>query len=256
MSFLFALAFRTLLCCAFLCVFSPVVWAQPESLRLCSEDWPPYEYHENGQPRGLAQEIIYAVLRNMDVSVERDDSVTWLRGLEAVRTGNMDMLYSAFKTPEREVYAYFPEEPLADSVWSLIVRKDGVSPVVFSGYASLRGKRLGLVRGYAYPDEFIKKVCGIAKCEVRTTSVENIRKLIGGRVDYAVEEVRVAKALAKQLGAEGKVVMVPDHVVVAQPIYSMFSKVTVSPLFVRQFSEELVRFKHTPEYEAILARYR
>ncbi len=237
----------------------PVIWleasADPASLRLCSEDWPPYEYHVDGKARGLSHDIVVAVLERMGVGVAEATSVAWIRGLEAIRSGEMDLLYSALKTPEREEYAFFPSEALANSKWVLFALKSREDNLAYSDVSELKGKTVGVVRGYVYPKEFIDQVRAIGTVEERTLSVDNIRKLSTGRIDYAIEDELVGLHLIDRIGMRGAVIPLRERVIVERPVFAMFSKATVSENFVRRFSQELTTFKRTPEYKKIVAKY-
>ncbi|WP_319470557.1 transporter substrate-binding domain-containing protein [uncultured Pseudodesulfovibrio sp.] len=233
----------------------PIGEAWADGLRLCAEDWPPYEYYVEEKPKGLSYEVLSSVLRRMGEPVAENVNVSWLRGLEAIQEGSMDILYSALRTPEREVYAYYPSEPLAVSSWvffsSSFDKKDS-----YADWPDFKGKTVGIVDGYDYPDSFLKRVRKEGRLEKRVLSIDNIRMLGSGRIDYAVEELRVGNRLVRRLGMQGKVFPLLKVVLARRPVFAMFSKKTVSEDFVRRFSDELVRFKQTPEYQEILSKYR
>jgi polar amino acid transport system substrate-binding protein len=61
--------------------------------------------------------------------------------------------------------------------------------------------------------------------------------------------------LVKKKGLKGKVVPLLSRIIKQDNLYIIFSKKTVTPDFVKEFSQELRHFKKTDEYLLIYEKY-
>jgi polar amino acid transport system substrate-binding protein len=71
--------------------------------------------------------------------------------------------------------------------------KKGGDPFEYEGIASLAGKKVGVIIGFGYGDEFMN-----AKTFTRegvSDFITNIKKLVRGRVDLTIEDEIVAKSI-------------------------------------------------------------
>ena len=81
--------------------------AEKKMLLVC-EEYPPYQYSENGRVVGIHNDIVEEAAKNLGIKVEII-LVPWPRALQMVKTGKADGIFSIFKTKEREEYLYFPK---------------------------------------------------------------------------------------------------------------------------------------------------
>ncbi|MGM9480199.1 substrate-binding periplasmic protein [Roseateles sp. NT4] len=70
-------------------------------LRLLSEEFPPINFTEAGQPSGLAVEIVQHVLQRLG-SVQRIEFLPWARAYREAQGNQPVALFSAARIPERE----------------------------------------------------------------------------------------------------------------------------------------------------------
>ncbi|RND29255.1 amino acid ABC transporter substrate-binding protein, partial [Vibrio cholerae] len=76
----------------------------------------------------------------------------WSRALNDVKEGKIDILPATWFTQERTTYLSYSETYLTNQV--KFIKKAGDN-FEFAGLASLNGKKVGIVRGYGYGDEFM-----------------------------------------------------------------------------------------------------
>ena len=169
--------------------------AQAE-LRLVANPWPPYTSNDvrNG---GVATEIVTMALKRAGYRA-KVALVPWSRALNGTRAGAYDLIVCAWRSGERERDFYFSDPYVENRI--VFLQKAG-GTWNYGGLASLRGKRVGVIRDYAYGDAF-----NSSKFFVRDASgdfVANVLKLVTGRVDLTVEDEFVARyEIARNL---------PDH---------------------------------------------
>ncbi|HWQ07951.1 MAG TPA: transporter substrate-binding domain-containing protein, partial [Holophaga sp.] len=124
----------------------------PRKLAFAISDYPPFEYAENGVPKGMSVEITRMVFQKMgyDITIAL---YPWKRALHMVRTGEVDGIFSASRTREREAYGVFPKESLVDGGTYFFALQD--STIAYDGdLAKLAGYTIGTDRGSSYGDRF------------------------------------------------------------------------------------------------------
>ncbi|MFZ6642987.1 substrate-binding periplasmic protein [Undibacterium sp. TC4M20W] len=79
------------------------------TFKLASLHYPPYEYVEQGEVKGIAVDIVKEAFRLMGHQVSIN-IYPMRRSLEMVKNGEADGIFTVFKTPEREKYIIYSNE--------------------------------------------------------------------------------------------------------------------------------------------------
>lgn len=166
--------------------------AQP--LTIACEQYPPYEFLENGQPRGLCVELVQEACQRLGLKPEFR-FMAWTQALEQVRTGQVQAIMSLNRTPERERYLVFPARQLAEERVAVLARKG--SEVRVRGVGDLAGLRVGVNAGYAY-GAVIDDLQGLNKVEA-SSPADLLRDLAEGRSDVALGNELTMSQMARQL---------------------------------------------------------
>jgi len=77
------------------------VLAAPAPITFLTEDWPPFNYSEEGQIKGFSVEIIQAMMRELKVSYPIS-VFPGPRAMMMLNGGRRTMFFSMIRTPERE----------------------------------------------------------------------------------------------------------------------------------------------------------
>ncbi|MEF2144529.1 MAG: transporter substrate-binding domain-containing protein [Desulfovibrionaceae bacterium] len=227
--------------------------AQERCLRLGMDEWAPYEFTLGGEPQGIAVDTVREVLIRMGACELFLRSYPWKRGLGLLESGELDMLFSADYRPERLELFHYPETALIESRWVFFVAADRTD-LTFEGLEDLQGKTIGTVIGYAYPTDFLKAAPGNFNLDQVAGDEQNLRRLVAGRIDYAICDLYNCSWLATLPKLADKVRMLPTPLAESR-LYPLFSKKTVRADFVKRFSDTLQEFKTTEHYRRILRRY-
>ncbi|GAB6095755.1 transporter substrate-binding domain-containing protein [Desulfatiferula olefinivorans] len=212
--------------------------------------WAPYGYMEGDRASGFEPDIVRAVMDILEKPVAFTE-MPWKRCLFSVQNGLADAVVSLIRTPERETYLLFADEPISVSDTALFTTADQVMD--FSGSLdALAGKVVGVTSGFSYGPVF-DKADGLIRDEAITTE-QVVRKLLAGRYSIAVGNVAVVSLISREMGCAGHIRFLAP-LVHSEPLYVGFSKKKVSNDDVQAFSKALTAFKARPEYRAILARY-
>lgn len=252
MKHIHAILTRTLLIVAY-CVLLAVS-SHAGGLRIAYDQWPPYQYMDhNNKPAGISVETALAVLERMGAEVASTELVPWGRGLKLLENGMIDVLLSGFMSKERKEYTHFPDEPVMTTSWRAFARCSVSRRTMYDSIASLRGKRVGTVRYYEYPPQFMADVTPIATIQATDSDRTNFHKLMNSRVDVVMADYHSALWLLKEMGLD-KTVCATSVPVGKRILYTMFSRESIAERFVQRYSRELKRFKTTEDFQAILRK--
>ena len=169
--------------------------SQTKDLRLASTIWPPFT-DVAGKPR-FALDLVEAALDRIGVP-----SVTAFvdnaKFTPAITSGPFDGSAAAWRDAEREKALIF-SQPYLENRLIVIARRGGdVSSITI---ATLKGKRLAVVEGYAYGEALE----GSGAALVRTKSQEDsLRVLLDGRVDYALMDSLVVQYILEHYPEEAR----------------------------------------------------
>ncbi len=83
-----------------LCVPRPA-GAEPETIRILTEEFPPYNYTETGQITGFSTAVVHAVLAEIGMHGEFQ-SMPWARAYETAQNSEGVLIYSIGRNPQRE----------------------------------------------------------------------------------------------------------------------------------------------------------
>lgn len=243
----------TLLAVVFLLGATPAIAAP---LRIATDEWPPYEYTgSDGEVTGFSTEVVRRVFKEMDIDHGEIQVLPWARGEAMVFNGELDVLFSASHSEKRLKHCHFPAEPLLESPNVLFIRAADRDRLQFEKLEDLRGRRVGIVRNYAYTSEFLDFVKTHADHTVALDDTSNFKLLMGERVDFIPADLGNGLALVDRLGLQEEIIPLRNNPIKTSGIYVMFSKKTTNPELVARFSEALKNFRKTPAYSSLYDRY-
>ncbi len=170
-------------------------------LTLLTMEYPPYMYKENGAVKGFVTELIHEAFRRMDQPITIQ-VVPWKRGLETVKTGGADGLFTVFKKPEREQFLDYSDVLVQETV-SLFVSQN--SSITFNGdLKQLSQYRFGVVRGFSYGKKFDSAVENniLSNIDNVTTPELNVKKLLIKRFDIMISDKYSMYYLLKKMRSQ------------------------------------------------------
>jgi len=215
MFFLSRIILITLAACAFL--LPSTVRAEEPRLPIVFEEYPPYEYIEDGVVKGMNMDIIREAFKRMGINPTFEPR-PWKRALFELKAGEILALSSGFKTKEREHFAVYPDAPLGTETNVIITTVDRNFEI--RALDDLKGLNLGVVREYVYGEPF-ESIHGLTKIKAQS-SEQLLLMVLNGRMDVAIGNKAVFRYLAKQMHAENRIKIIYE--VGSEPLYLMFSK--------------------------------
>lgn len=225
--------------------------ASAAPLMLYTINYPPFQYQEGSEVKGMVPEIVKEAFRRS----ERDVTIAvipWPRVLRAAKDGEMDGLFTVFKTPEREQYLDYCRESLIDQRIVLFVKKD--SPIAIEeNPATLPNLRLGLVNQISYGPIFDQQVKAgkYQKIEMSNNFEEAVKKFGAARFDVLVASEYVGIFYLQRQGLLSQVKQLPQ-IIETVPSYLAFSKARKQKSACKEFDKTLREMKQDGSYQAII----
>jgi polar amino acid transport system substrate-binding protein len=224
------------------------------ALELVTLQYPPYEYLQNGEVKGVAVDIVREVFKR----IKRPITITlysWDQSLAMIQKGESDAIFTIFKTPEREAYADYSHEVLMTQFVSLFIKSD--SNIVFDGDVSkLRNCTFGVVHKISYGSIFDQAVKNgvIRNIETSETGEENMKKLLQGHVDILVSNRYGALDIVKKMNNVDQVKELKPAIQ-SVPSYIAFSKKRGLTSLRDEYDMILRKIKDDGIYERIISSY-
>ena len=220
---------------------------QAEKITAVGDPWPPF-LDPNRPNKGIVVEIATAAYATQGYELEMS-FVPWARAIAGVRSASSDLLLGTWFTKERTEYLMY-SEPYLDNAIKFIKKKG--DDFEYSDVESLTGKSVGIVRGYGYGDEF-SNAENFKKPEAKNLII-NIRKLVAGRINLAIEDELVARSIMAKEDPE-----LLDQVEFSKVDYSTNALHVTSGLanakhkeLIEAFNKGLAEIKASGKYAEIL----
>lgn len=180
-----------------LTVVCTMSFAGRETLTLAFVDFPPYEWQEDGEARGILVDVVKEACKKADVPVELR-FLPFKRAFKEVREGRLSGLFNFYKTEQR--LAHFDYSiPIIENRLVLFVRKD--KEIDFKTLDDLQGYKIGVMRGYSYGEAF--DAADLIREEANDHE-SAFAKLLYGRIDAYACDMVVGVYTSRKLGIEGE----------------------------------------------------
>ncbi|WP_243544975.1 substrate-binding periplasmic protein [Pseudodesulfovibrio tunisiensis] len=239
-----------MLLAAALVVLRPFPAWPAKALLVVFDDYPPYHYWDGETPAGLNVELTREAFRRMAEPI-RFERRSWRRSLHDVATGDVDCVVAGFRTPEREAFAFYPDEPLSLETNAVIFRADDANPIRHLN--DLYTRTVGVVAAYKYGESF-DTMPHLKKQESASDSLL-LSKLLEHRVDAIMGSRLVIRHLAMKREALDRIAIGP--LLKGEPLYLLISR-RLGPrgsTLARRFGETLRQMRRDGTTAKFKARY-
>ncbi len=206
---------------AFLFFSISYIYAQEPLDFVTMADFPPYSYLENGKPTGIDVDIIYEMAHRGGLKI-KIELLPWKRVMHYTEHGRADGAFAAFKSPEREKFAYYVHTPLHKSTYNIFVKKD--KEFQFDNIQDLYGKRIGKNLGFHISSEFEQAEKERKIFILEATMELNFKRLVHDRIDGVVGNINEVWMTIKELNLSGQIVPLPKAVREPRGAYLVISK--------------------------------
>lgn len=146
-------------------------------------NFPPYNYRENGIPKGYIIEILQLMAEELGVKIEFVPMKSWAQSLEELSRGEIDIIPQIVQNSEREEFLDFTEFSQTKYIPAIAV-KEG-SPV--RRLDDLDGKTLAVINK-SFLHTVLKEKYPNIKLHLTNNFKENFELLNAGKVDASIDE--------------------------------------------------------------------
>lgn len=158
---------------------------------IMTETYPPYNFKQDGQLKGIAVEMLLAASRKGNLGLSRDDVrlLPWARGYENVQNDPKTMLFSTTRTKAREDLFRWVG-PITETKVALIAQKG--SDLSFESESDYASPTIAVVRDDVAESLVRKQGATDGNLDITSQPEPAMRKLAAGRVDAWAYESNVA----------------------------------------------------------------
>lgn len=176
-------ALRQLLLPALLGLAAAVQAQGQADLVAYTEQWPPYNYEEQGQVKGFATELLRALCKEARLVCEIR-LVPWARAMAHVRREPNSLIYSTARRPDREKQFIWvgPLAPRITWLWG----RAGAEPLPHDA-RELPQYRFGVVRGEAAVQDLQAHGVPASSLAQDVSNAAVLKMLLSGWVDMVVD---------------------------------------------------------------------
>jgi polar amino acid transport system substrate-binding protein len=216
-----------------------------------SGNWPPYS--DQGLPQqGLAIDLVTSALQRAGHrTVVRVDSLD--RILEGGKIGVYDVFATPWYSEERDQYLDF-SEPYLESRIRFIKRRD--KNFEFSDLDDLQGMMIGVVKDYAYDQEF-NQSRDLIKISERNL-IQNLLKLIQGRIDVTLDDELVLQYEINRYlpNSRDQLEMLPKPLAVRGIHIGVSRENPAHAQIVADFNKAIAEMKKDGSYDRIVEKHK
>ncbi|WED24176.1 transporter substrate-binding domain-containing protein [Vibrio sp. JC009] len=176
---------------------------EKDALRVSFTEFVPWKtVTAGGNLSGIDIELMAMIAERMDLDLEVTP-YPWKRGLRRLETGDVDIITSLLRRPQREAFAYFIEPPyVTQSNKAFFVLKGNENTI--SKYDDLKGLTIGTFDKNHYFEPFDHDT-SLDKFSGKSTE-QLLKMLLAGRLDTFIMTEEVGEFKIKELGFEGQIV--------------------------------------------------
>lgn len=207
---------------------------------------PPFMYQQNNQPMGLYPLIVQAVFARLGEPLSIQ-AMPWKRALLRGAAGEVGIA-GIYQNAERlQVFDY--SAPIFEERLLLYVHRE--RPLPFRGIEDLHGKRIGVIRGWSYTEEFDQAArTGQIDAQEGSSDEANLRKLASGRLDAVIAIELAGQRLLTHAGLE-QLEPLPQPLSI-NPTYLVFARAAGQQELLQRFDRTLAEMRQDGSLQRLI----
>jgi polar amino acid transport system substrate-binding protein len=232
-------------------LFAPILCAA-ECKRLIvtgHPDYPPLIWSEGAKLDGVSVRLVQKLGNELGAQVQVVNPGTWEKAVDAVRTGQADVIAGIYFNDKRTQFLDFVRPAYVQDTVSVIVARS--KPFRFSGRADLIGRRGLANKGESFGNDFDGYMAEKLKLD-RTDGLDQaFDMLLAGEADYVVNGTYPALKIAIERGIKDKV-SVLEPPLVTEGAFIAFSKKSPCSQWAPVFGQRIQAMQQAGQMDALL----
>ncbi len=156
-------------------------------------NWPPFNFNDNGQPKGYSLDYMNLLAGKLGIRVEYISGPTWGEFLGMLKAKELDVMLNIVNTEDRRKYIHFTDHYL-DSLTGIYVRKNAES---IESLNELSGKIISIPEGF-YHQELLERHYPEIKVHLVRNNLEALQAVLLGKADATLGEQAVMGHLIRE----------------------------------------------------------
>ncbi len=232
------------------------------------EDWPPYEYMQDGKVKGIDAEVVDIIMKRLHIPY-RIEIYPWCRAWLLAKKGKADAVLSvSYKATREKIFYYtqgqrefpetgkIPDDYLWNSQYVFFIKKSNIGKIKFESYKQIvnDGYIVGKNKNYSYNQEF-------REVDFKTRTFMDAERgfiaLAKGDIDLYPLDLLVGKYTLYNMGLSDSITYLPK-VLFSKPYLAPFCKKSDYPHLeeiMQVFYHELRLMRDSGEYNKIYLKY-
>jgi len=219
--------------------FSRIEAYSLEDLYYTSEEYPPYNYTEEGLVKGTSIELLKKIWTGLKIQPQKVHILPWARAYRGILKNPNQVLFGMERNKEREPLFKWACPILKSKQHTLIALKS--NSIKIKVVDDLKGYSIGTIRHDIVEKQLMEKGTEQANIISKGSMEPILRMIKAGRIDLMVYEKEAIPSMLKHFGYEPEdfevVFLLPDA-----PICFAFSK-AVDDEIVNEFQRVLTDIK-------------
>jgi polar amino acid transport system substrate-binding protein len=176
---------------------TPINTQNLEALTYYTEQYPPYNYQENGSIKGVSVELLSAITEKLGAKVipNKIHLTTWADGYQTALTQNNTVLFSTVRLPERET-AFKWAGPICSYQYALFTGWDKTTAV--NSTEELKNYKIGVITDDAAIPLLLAAGVDSSQLVYETSAAVLIEKLAHGDIDFWCYPEEVGRFICEQ----------------------------------------------------------
>lgn len=174
-------------------------------------DYPPLHWYDGSTMHGASITIAKRVLDDLKIPYEVRYLGPFPRVMAAAERGDIDMVATLKKTPEREAFLLYPKTAAFMNPVAVFAARE--RPIKYNNRSDLIGLRGGITRSNVFGDGFDEYMKQNLSIEAANSPANNFSKLDADRLDYFITGYYTGMAHLLKRGDEDRFVAMSPYLV-------------------------------------------
>lgn len=161
-------------------------------------NWPPFNYNENGQPKGYSIAYMNLLAQRLGITVEYISGPNWSAFLDMLKAKELDVMLNIVNTSDRRTYINFTDDYI-HTLTGIYVQQE--SPGITT-LKALEGKTVSVPKGF-YHEELLKRHYPLINLHLVNDNLAALESVILGKADAALSELAVTNHLMMEHSIAG-----------------------------------------------------
>lgn len=213
-------------------------------------DYLPFMDGNKNEAKGLYSILIKKIFNQANIGI-KFEIYNWQRALYLAKRsqGGFGLIYKSNK--RLEIFDFSdPVYPENMYIYTLNDKK-----FKFDSFKDLKGKTIGIVKGYSYGDKFNSAV---ENKEIKTNSAKNddvnFKRLLRGKIDCLVTSELLASIYIKKNNLNGKIKKIKKAVESGE-VYFVFNKNMKKQKILKKFNTALSKLKENGQFQETIENF-